>query len=194
MRRRAVRRGHEVSINSILFTQGIAREPALLNVGANKNNYDSLASYLSNDEDLIKASSSLATDTVDLALDRVAAKVITELAGLTAETIRDHPDFKDDYVLAVIDTADGKREARVYSREEIVQASGGTEGEKEALRQSLAKNPLAVFTSAEGLPASSEIPAAQELEKKVNAFLTTNEKLMDLLDAYGFNPFEELKL
>jgi hypothetical protein len=184
-----------VSINSILFSQSfLTREPALLNVGTRQNNYESLESYLAQDSELSAYTSSQASDTVDLALDRVSSKIITELAGLTAETITQHPEFKADYVLAVIETEEGDREARVYSREEIIESSGGTEEEKEKLRQSLAKNPLVVFTSSEGLPASSDGDAAQELSKKVNAFLTTNEKLLDMLDTYGFNPFETLKL
>ncbi|MDR1041207.1 MAG: hypothetical protein LBR80_13790 [Deltaproteobacteria bacterium] len=184
-----------MSINSILYTQGfIQREPALLNVGTKQNNYESLESYLIQDQELSTYSGSKATDTVDLALDRVSSKVITEIAGLTAETIREHPEFKDDYVLAIIDAEDGTREARIYSREDIVASSGGTDAEKEALRQSLAKNPLAVFTSAEGLPGSSEGEAAQKLSKKVNEFLATNGKLLDMLDNYGFNPFEALKV
>jgi hypothetical protein len=184
-----------VSINSILFTQSyLNREPALLSVGTKKNNYESLEAYLTQDDQLSAYTTSQASDTVDLALDRVSSKIITEMAGLTAETIAKYPDLKDDYVLTVIETEDGQREARVYSREEIVQSSGGTEEEKEKLRQSLAKNPLVVFSSAEGLPPSFDSEAAQELSKKVNAFLTTNEKLLQLLDTYGFNPFEELKL
>ncbi|MDR2612507.1 MAG: hypothetical protein LBG06_06665 [Deltaproteobacteria bacterium] len=187
-----------MSINSILFSQGLlTREPALLNVGSRQNNYESLETYLQQDDKLTSpaaSSSSTVSDTVDLALDRVAAKIVTELAGLTAGTISDYPEFRDDYVLTIIDSGDGSREARVYSREEIVESSGGTPEEKLALRQSLDGNPLAVFPSASGLPESSESPAAQDLTKKVNSFLTTNEKLLDLLDAYGFNPFEELKL
>ncbi|MDR1079551.1 MAG: hypothetical protein LBQ79_00950 [Deltaproteobacteria bacterium] len=184
-----------MSINSILFSQSyLTREPALLNVGTKQNTYESLENYLAKDEQLSAYSSSQATDTVDLALDRVSSKIITELAGLTAESITKHPDLKDDYVLAVIEPENGQREARVYSREEIVQSSGGTDEEKEKLRQSLAKNPLVVFTTDEGLPSSSDSEAARELSEKVNAFLTTNEKLLDMLDTYGFNPFEVLKL
>ncbi|MDR3154346.1 MAG: hypothetical protein LBW85_08785 [Deltaproteobacteria bacterium] len=183
-----------MSINSILYSQSfLTREPALLNVGGRQNSYEALESYMVQDE-AFSVSASTAGDTVDLALDRVASKIITELAGLTADTIGDYPEFKDDYVLVVIDSGDGASEARVYSREEIVEASGGTDEEKEALRQSLAKNPLAVFSSAEGLPATSELPAAQELAAKANEFLTTNEKLLALLDSYGYNPFEALKL
>jgi hypothetical protein len=189
------RGGRDVSINSILYAQGLyPREPALLKVGTRPNTYESLEAYLSQDSELSSASATTAAYTVDLALDRVASKIITELAALTAETIGDHPDFKDDYVLTIIDSGDGGREARVYSREEIVESSGGTSEEKAALRQSLAKSPLVVVSSAEGLPESSDSEAARGLAKKVNEFLTTNEKLMDLLDSYGFNPFKELKL
>jgi hypothetical protein len=187
-----------MSINSILFSQSVvSREPALLNIGTKKNNYEALETYLVQDQSTSSASTATTqgvSDTVDLALDRVASKIITELAQLTADTIADHPEFKDDYVLAIIDSGDGNPEARVYSRDEIVESYEGTDEEKEALRQSLAKNPLAVFSSSEGLPATSQTPAAQELAAKVDEFLTTNEKLLQLLDTYGFNPFEELKL
>jgi spore germination protein YaaH len=51
-----------------------------------------------------------------------------------------------------------------------------------------------VFSSAQGIPESSDSEAAQELLEKATKFLTTNEELLNLLDTYGYNPFEQLKL
>jgi ribosome-binding factor A len=184
-----------MTINSILYTQNVLlpREPILLNVGEKQNNYESLAAYMSTDEELATGVSN-ATDKVDLALDKVAEKMVTELASLCAETIIDHPEFKDDYVLAIVDDGNGNREAKVYSRKELVESMGGTEEEKAEALEAFQKEPLVVFSSAEGIPESSETPAATELLEKVTKFLTTNEKLLDLLDSYGYNPFEKLKL
>lgn len=183
-----------MSINSILFTQTYLREPALLNVGTKENNYESLASYLSLDSALSSAvTSSYGTDTVDLSLNKVATKLITDLAELTADTIAKYPEFQTDYVLAIVDTENGEREARVYSREELIEATATTEEEKEAMREALAKEPLLVYSSAENLPASSETPAAQDLLAKVENFLADNQKLLNLLDTYGYNPFDAMK-
>jgi hypothetical protein len=160
-------------------------------VGQKQNSYDSLATYLESDSTL--SSASVATDKVDLALDKVSSKMISELASLCAETIVDHPEFQDDYVLAIVDDGSGNREARVYSREEIVQ-NYETEEEKAAALEALKKEPLVVFSSSVGIPESSDSEAAKELQEKVTKFLTTNEELLNLLDTYGYNPFEQLKL
>jgi hypothetical protein len=184
-----------MGINSILFTQSYLREPALLNVGTKENSYESLANYLALDSSLTSASTtSSATDTVDLSLNKVASKLIGDLAELTAETIAKYPEFQNDYVLAIVDDESGTREARVYSREELIEATGATDEEKEEMRKALAKEPLLVYSSADDLPESSESAAAQELLGKVTKFLASNEKLLNLLESYGYNPFESLKL
>ncbi|MDR2387895.1 MAG: hypothetical protein LBE80_09980, partial [Deltaproteobacteria bacterium] len=140
-----------MSINSILFsTNSSLREPALLNVGKT-DSYDSLANYLAAEE----SSASAITDKVDLAMDQVAGKIISELASITANTIGDYPDLADDYVVAIIDGAEG-REVRVYSRQEFLVATEGTVEEKAALAEQLAKQPLIAYSSAEGLPETSE--------------------------------------
>jgi hypothetical protein len=169
------------------------REPALLSVGEKQNNYESLANYLEADATL-STSATQTTDTVTFALDKVSSKMITELATLTAETITEYPEFKDDYVLAIIDDGNGNREARVYSREEIAESQGATGEEKARILEALEKEPLVVFSSAEGLPESSSSEAAAKLSEKVAKFLTNNDELLDLLDSYGYNPFEKLKL
>ncbi|MDR1166222.1 MAG: hypothetical protein LBO66_10250 [Deltaproteobacteria bacterium] len=183
-----------MSVNSILYSQSYWNsEPALLRVGSKEDNYASLANYLNNEESLSEVSSSQ-SDQVDLALDKVQNRVVSDLASLTAETILEYPEFQNDYLLAIIDGEGDKREARVYSRQEIVESSNGTDEEKKAMYEALAKEPLLAYSSSEGLPASSTGEAATKLADKVNAFLTTNEKLLDLLDTYGFNPFDKLKL
>ncbi|MDR1545351.1 MAG: hypothetical protein LBU12_01255 [Deltaproteobacteria bacterium] len=180
-----------MSINSILFSASHGlQEPILLNVGSKSNNYESLATYLAQQDQTSETTQT--TDKVDLALEQVAGKIVTELAGLTAQAIGDHPELADDYVLAVIDSPGG-REVRVYSRQEIVDAYEGTEAEKAALLEQLTKEPLVAYDSAESLPATSQGEGYQDLAAKANAFLKTNAKLLDMLDKYGFNPFANLK-
>ncbi|MDR1873160.1 MAG: hypothetical protein LBS60_14780 [Deltaproteobacteria bacterium] len=174
-----------MTINSVLFNSYL-REPALLQVGSAQN-YQSLADYLASEEETSSAATAI-TDQVNLALDKVAGKMVTEVAALTAEVIGDNPEFQNDYVLAIID--DGTtREARVYSRADILAAFEGTEEEKAKLEQSLAENPLLTYTSAAILPPSSDSEAAQSLSEKVNSFLTANKKLLDMLKSYGYDPF-----
>jgi hypothetical protein len=177
-----------VSINSILFNvANNVQKPILLDVGKT-NNYENLATLLSTED---SSASSAVSDKVDFALDKVAGKIITELASITADTIGDYPDLADDYVVAIIDGAEG-REVRVYSRDEIVEASGGTEEEKAALKEQLAKQPLMAYSSAEGLPESSDSEASKTLAARIEQFLKTNEKLLNMLDSYSFNPFQSL--
>jgi hypothetical protein len=178
-----------MTINSVLFqNNAYLREPALLEIGRSQN-YQSLADYLSSQESQ-ETSAGQAADKVDLALDKVAGKMLSEVAALTAEVIKDYPEFQNDYVLAVIDGGNGSREARVFSRAEILASFEGSETEKAQLAESLAKNPLIFYTSAENLPASSQSEAAQSLQTKVSGFLSSNQKLLDMLSKYGFNPFE----
>jgi hypothetical protein len=167
-------------------------EPTLLSVGGKNSNYESLATYLAQEESSA-SSSSAATDTVDLALDKVAGKVVLDLASLTAGVIKEYPEIEDDYVLAIIEDG-GQREVRAYSREDILASFKGSEEERAALEESLDKDPLVVYSSAEGLPPTSDSEALGALASKAQAFLTTNEKLLNLLETYGYNPFTELKL
>jgi hypothetical protein len=179
-----------VTINSVLFQNvSYVREPALLSVGKSQN-YQSLADYLATQESSsTSVASSQSVDQVSLALDKVAAKLFNEVAALTADTIKENPEFQNDYVLAIID--DGQtREARVYSRAEILASFEGTEEEKASLAKSLAENPLLTYSSAANLPPSSESQAAQTLTEKVNGFLNTNSKLLDTLEKYGYSPFQ----
>jgi hypothetical protein len=124
-------------------------------------------------------------------MDKVAGKIITELAALTAETIGDFPELADDYVLAIIDGPNG-REVRVYSRQEILNASPGTEEEKEELAEQLAREPLVAYSSADGLPESSLTEGSKALAAKITDFLKINSKLLDSLSKYGYNPFSSL--
>jgi hypothetical protein len=122
-----------VPINSILFNANSSlREPALLNLDKSRN-YESLASYLAGEE----TSETNVSDKVDLALDKVSGKIISELAAITADTIGDYPELGDDYVVAIIDGAGG-REVRVYSRQEILEASNLPEDKKNELAEQLA--------------------------------------------------------
>jgi hypothetical protein len=178
-----------MSINSILFqsTYGV-REPVLLNLGKTTgSNYDNLADYLAQES---SASTTAVSDKVDLALDKVKDKMVSELASITAEAIGDYPELADDYVLAVIDTGDS-RSVRVWSREEIIELGGGTEEEKAQRREQLAANPLLFYDSAELLPDTTATQGAAALAEKADAFLKTNDKLLTLLGKYGYNPFSD---
>ena len=104
-----------MSVNSILFQTAYGlREPSLLNLGKTRTeNYDGLAAYLAQDSE---TSATAVSDTVDLSLDKVKSKIVSELAAITAGAIGDHPDLADDYVVAVIGTG-ADREVRVWSRD-----------------------------------------------------------------------------
>lgn len=180
-----------MSINSILFQNAYGvREPILLNLGKTTgSNYDNLADYLAQESETADTATS---DKVDLALDKVKSKMITELAAITAEAIGDNPDLADDYVVAVIETSSG-REVRVWSRNEIIEMGGGTDEEKAKRREELDQNPLLTYASAEGLPPTATTEGAADLAEKATAFMKTNSKLLDLLGKYGYNPFQSLE-
>jgi hypothetical protein len=180
-----------MSVNSVLFQSNYGlREPALLSVGrTTANNYDGLAAYLA--QQTPSAEAAAVTDKVDLALDKVKGKLISELAAITADAIADNPDMADDYVLAVVGSGSG-REVRVWSRAEIIAAIGGDEEDREKLRQELENNPLVAFESAEGLPPTSQNSWAADLAGRATDFLRTNDKLLGVLGKYGCDPFEAL--
>ena len=186
-----------MSINNLLFSvQNMS--PAMLSVGAGKtqnyNNLSELSSSLwgTNSTNNSSNSSSLnsATDTVSLAYKNVGSKMVTDMAAVTADAIKQFPDLDKDYVIAIID--DGTtREARVYRRSEILENYGGTDEEKAALLKQLEANPLMVFNNANGLPPSSSDKASQYLSTELNSFLKTNSKTFDSLDKAGYDPLAD---
>ena len=54
--------------------------------------------------------------TVSLSLNRVSEKLVMDLAEDTASYLVDYPELQDDYVLVIVDTPTGEREARAYHR------------------------------------------------------------------------------
>ncbi|MDR1921268.1 MAG: hypothetical protein LBS31_05925 [Candidatus Adiutrix sp.] len=181
-----------MSINGMLFSvQNMA--PALLNVGVGKaQNYNSLSelSGLLSGESASAASTG-ATDKVSLTFKNISEKIVTDMAAVTAETIKEFPELDNDYVIAVID--DGQtREARVYRRSDILENFEGSEEEKEALKASLDANPLLVYSSASGLPETSADEASQALAAKLNNFLKTNKKVIDILEKASYDPFASM--
>lgn len=187
-----------MSINNMLFSiQNMS--PAMLNVGTGKTqNYDNL-SALSNNlwgtnssvDSLLGQSSSSSTDTVSLTYKNIGDKMISDLAGVTAGVIKQYPELDGDYVIALVD--DGQtREARVYSRKEILENFEGTAEEKAALEKELIANPLMVFNNASGLPPTADTAAAKQLASEINNFLSTNKKTFDVLDKAGFDPLANL--
>ena len=178
------------SINNMLFSiQNQA--PALLQVGGGKaENYQNLASLteqLWGDGQWLGSATDRAQDMVTLAYQGIGQKIISDMAVLTAEAIREEPGLDNDYLIALIDTGNG-HEARVYLRSEIL--AGLEEGlERMVLEAQMAANPLQVFESSQGLPPGSSDPACLKLAEQLNNFLKTNSKSINTLNSAGYNPF-----
>ena len=187
------------TINNLLFSvQNMT--PALLSIGAGKTqNYSNLSELSqlwnngagtsgSNNSDVFGGST---TDKVSLTYKSIGDKVVTDMASVTANTIREYPGLDDDYVIAIID--DGTtREARVYSRKTILDNYAGTDAEKEALKKQLAQNPLMVFSNGNGLPASATDAGSKKLAENLNAFLKSTGKTLDTLDKAGYDPLADM--
>jgi hypothetical protein len=182
------------SINNTLFNIH-NQAPAMLQVGGGRTeNYQNLAALTEGlwDENpwaALGTATNRAEDTVSLAYKGIAQKVIAEMAGLTAEAIRDDPSLDEDYLIVLIDSGAG-REARVYRRSEIL--ADLDEGlEKQILEAQMAAYPLQVFGSPEGLPPGSSDPSCQNLAAQLNSFLKTNAKTINTLKSAAFDPFQE---
>jgi hypothetical protein len=172
--------------------------PALLQVGGSKaENYQNLASlteYLWSDNQWpgLGSDTNRAQDMVSLAYKDIGQKLVSEMAGLTAESLRSYPGLENDYLIALIDTDSG-REARVYKRSEVLAAFEGSGAEKKALETEWAANPLQVFGSAKGLPAGSSDPSCLALAAQMNNFLKSNFKTMNTLKSAGFDTFQNFQ-
>ena len=186
-----------MSINNLLFSiQNMS--PAMLSVGVGKtqnyNNLSDLTSSLFSDSSSSSNSllgNSSATDTVSLTYKNIGDKIVNDLASVTASTIKENPELDNDYVIAIIDDGNN-REARVYSRSEILANFEGTNKEKEALDKQLATNPLMVFSSAGGLPETSSDAACQKLADNLNSVLKTANKTLNTLASAGYDPLAEM--
>ena len=186
-----------MSINNLLFSvQNMS--PALLNVGSgagkaqNYNNLAQLSGLLgdSNSSSLLNGSNS-ATDSVSLTYNNIGNKMVSDMASITANTIKQYPELDNDYVIVIID--DGQsREARVYSRKEILENFEGTDEEKAALEKQLNDNPLLVYNNTSGLPETKNSQAYKQLAANLNDFLSTNKKTLDVLDKAGYDPLAHL--
>lgn len=173
--------------------------PAMLNIGPGKTqNYNNLAqlSGLLNGTDsssLLNGGSSAANnvDSVSLTYNKIGDQIISDMAAVTAETIKQYPELDNDYVIVIVDDGNN-REARVYSRKDILDNFEGTEAEKAALEKGLATNPLLVYNNAAGLPETKDSKAYKQLESNINDFLSKNKKTMDVLDKAGYDPLASL--
>gem|GEM_PF-2548133 len=184
------------SINNMLFSIQ-HQAPALLQAGGGKTeNYQNLAalgaSLWGDQWPGLGSAGSRGEDMVSLAYQGIGQKIVSDLAGLTAEAIRADPSLDDDYFIALIETGGG-REARVYRRSEILAAFEGTDEEKKALEAQLAANSLQVFSSAAGLPATSKDSTCRNLAAQMDMFLKTNHKSIEALKNAGFDPFLNLQ-
>lgn len=195
------------SINNMLYSiQNMA--PALLSIGVGGRgaNYDGLGALTNSlfgtgsnssvdnylDSFLNGGStSSSGEDKVSLTYKNIGDKIVSDMATLTADTIKEYPELDKDYVIAIID--DGvTREARVYSRAEILANFEGTDEERKSLEKELAANPLMVFNNDNGLPESSDRKGAQALAKNLNDFLSKNNKSLNTVSKAGYDPFADM--
>lgn len=188
-----------MSINNLLFSvQNMS--PAMLGVGSgadkaqNYNNLAQLSGLLSenNSSGLLNGlGSNKTTDTVSLTYNNIGNKIVSDMASVTAATIKEFPELDDDYVIVLVD--DGQtREARVYSRKDILDNFEGTEAEKAALEKQLKENPLMVYNNASGLPETKNSQAYKTLQARLNEFLSTNKKTLDVLDKAGYDPLTNM--
>jgi len=157
----------------------LAQLSALLNGG------DSTSNLLGSN------SSNSTTDSVSLTYNKIGSKIVSDMAVVTANTIKQYPELDNDYVIVIVD--DGtNREARVYSRKDMLENFEGTEEEKAVLEKELAANPLLVYNNANGLPETKNSTAYKQLAADINSFLNTNKKTMDVLDKAGYDPLANL--
>lgn len=200
------------SVNNILYSiQNMS--PAMLSIGGGSRGagYDGLAALTSSLfgtsntngttgtgnpllDSLLNgsgSSSSSANDKVSVSYKKVGDQIVNDMAALTAETIKKYPELDKDYVIAIIDDGSG-REARVYSRAEILANFEGSEKEKKALEQELTKNPLMVFENGNGLPESSAGQGAQALSDKLNTFLTKYNDTLNSVSKAGYDPLANM--
>ena len=186
-----------MAINNLLFSvQNMS--PVMLNIGGKaqgyNNNLTDVAGLLGDASGDLAASAgyhSTAIDKVSLTFKSVGDKLVSDLAGVTAGAIKEHPELDSDYVICLIDDG-SKREARVYSLAEILKNFEGTDAQKKELGQQLAANPLMVFNDASGLPPSAPDEASQKLAAELNSFLSSKSKIFDALDSAGYDPLADM--
>ena len=188
------------TINNLLFSvQNMS--PALLSVGVGKTqNYNNLSDLSSlwdstagnnSSSNLSNLSGNSTADKVSLTYKNIGDKVVTDMAAVTANTIKEYPSLDKDYVIAIVE--DGtSREARVYSRKTILENYAGTDVEKAALEKQLTENPLMVFSNGNGLPPSATDAGSQKLAENLNSFLKTNNKTLNTLDKAGYDPLADM--
>lgn len=185
-----------MSVNNLLFSvQNMA--PALLNVGYGKTqNYSNLADLNSSllngsSNSLLDGLNGSTSDTVTLTYKNIGNKIVSDMAAVTANNIKENPNLDGDYVIAMID--DGStREVRVYRRSEILENFQGTEDEKASLKKQLDENPLMVFNNSNGLPDTTGDSACQKLAGDLNEFLKANNKTLNTLSNAGYDPFADM--
>jgi hypothetical protein len=186
--------------------------PAMLNIGGGSkaNNYDALAAInsqlfgtggatansvlnnlLGGTGGQASGGTSQAGDKVSLNYQSIGNAMVGDMAEITAETIKEFPELDNDYIIAVIDK-NGSREARVYSRAEILANFDGTDSEKKALEKEMAANPLMVFNNSSGLPETGDNEAAQALSDNLNAFFQINDKNFNTLVNAGYDPLADM--
>jgi hypothetical protein len=173
-----------------------SQAPAMLQVGGGKTeNYQNLAALTEQfwgDSPWagLGSASDRSQDLVSLAYQDIGRKIVSDMAGLTAEAILAEPSLDNDYLIALIETESG-REARVYRRSEILAGFEGSAEGKSILEAQMAVDPLQVFAGSQGLPPTSSDPACRNLAAQLDSFLKTNAKTIGTLKIAGFDPFLE---
>lgn len=170
------------NLNAFLKTNG-----KTLNT-LDKAGYDPLADMLSNTT-LKKILANCASPIT--AAETADDTIISGLNDLIAKLAKENTDLEKDYVVAIID--DGTtREARVYSRAEILENFQGTDEEKEALKKQLDENPVMVFSNSSGLPPTSGKVSSVKLADDINGYLETNKATLNSLNKAGKDPLANL--
>lgn len=180
-----------MTVNNLLFSIK-NMSPAMLGIGGradktqNYNNLSQLSALLSENGSTSSLLGST-SDSVSLTYNKIGNQVVSDMAAVTANTIKQYPELDNDYVIVIVDDG-ANREARVYSRKDILENFEGTEKEKAALEKELATNPLLVYSNANGLPETKNSAAYKQLATNINNFLNTNKKTMNVLDKAGYDP------
>lgn len=153
-----------------------------------KAGYDPLADMIGNST-LKKILANCANPMLEA--EKTEEDIISGLNELIEKVVKNNPILDGDYVIAIID--DGtNREARVYSRADILDNFEGTDEEKGTLKTQLNDNPVMVFSTAGELPPTSTQVSLVKLSDEINAYLDTNSKTLDFLTKAGTNPLTYL--
>ena len=154
--------------------------------------YDPLADMAANStmkKILVNCAGEASTDKTNKS---AAAAFLEDIQEVVDEALKKYSELKGDYVVAIIDDGSGSREAKVYSRAEILANFEGTDEERAALKKQLDDNPVMVFSNGNGLPDSDSSTASQYLATQFNSLLKDNSSTLNNLDKAGYDPLADM--